>query len=48
MPTHSKAIREYQIQHAISEAIGFAGVAVYLTVLGGILFQLATLAGLMS
>ena len=45
MPTHSKAIREYEIQHAVSEAIGFVGVAVYLTVLSGIVFQLATLAG---
>jgi hypothetical protein len=48
MPTHSKAIREYQLQHAISEAIGFFGVAVYVTVLGGIVVQLATLAGLIS
>ena len=48
MPSHSKAIREYQIQHAVSEAIGFFGVAVYLTVLGGIVFQIATLAGLIS
>ena len=48
MPTHSKAIREYQMQHAISEALGFLGVSVYLGVLGGLVFQLALLAGVVS
>ena len=48
MPTHSKAIREYQIQHAISEALGFVGVSVYLCVLGGLLYQLAQLTGVVT
>ena len=48
MPTHSKAIREYQMQHAVSEAIGFVGVAVYVSVLTGIVFQLGVLAGVIG
>lgn len=48
MPTHSKAIREYEIQHAMSEALGFLGITVYVGVLTGIVFQLAVLAGLIS
>ena len=45
MPTHSKAIREYEVLHALSEAAGFLGVALYVGVLSGIVFQLATLNG---
>ena len=48
MPTHSKAIREYEIQHAVSEALGFLGITVYLGVLSGIVFQLAVLAGVIN
>ena len=45
MPTHSKAIREYEILHALSEAAGFLAITMYVGVLSGIVFQLATLMG---
>jgi hypothetical protein len=48
MPSHSKAIREYEIQHALSEALGFLGVALYVGVVTGVVAQVAILAGLLS
>jgi len=48
MPTHSKAIREYEIRHAISEALGYLGVSIYLSVLAGAVIQLAALTGLIG
>jgi hypothetical protein len=48
MPTHSKAIREYQTQHAISEALGFLGVSAYVGVLTGIVYQLILLVGVIN
>ena len=48
MPSHSKAIREYEIQHALSEALGFLGVALYVGVVTGVVAQLAILAGILG
>lgn len=45
MPTHSKAIREYEMLHALSEAAGFLAIAMYVGLLSGIVYQLATLIG---
>ena len=45
MTTHTKAIREYELLHALSEAAGFLAIALYVGVLSGIVFQLATLIG---
>ena len=48
MPTHSKAIRQYQIQHAISEALGFLGITAYVVVLTGTIYQLGVIAGILG
>jgi len=48
MPTHSKAIREYEIQHAVSEALGLVGITLYVGVLTGIVYQLGVVAGVIG
>jgi hypothetical protein len=45
MPTHSKAIREYEILHDLSEAAGFLAVTAYVGLLAGVVFQLVVLIG---
>ena len=46
MPTHSKAMNEYETLHALSEAIGFIAVALDVGVLAGVVTQLALLSGI--
>jgi len=46
MPTHSKAIQQYETMHALSEAVGFIAVALYVGILAGVVAQLAIVAGL--
>ena len=48
MPTHSKAIRQYQFQHAVSEALGFLGITLYVGILTGIVYQLGVVAGIIG
>ena len=48
MPTHTKAIRENEIRHAISEVLGFVAVALYLGVVTGVATQVAILSGVLS
>ena len=48
MPTHSKAIAQYQTQHAVSEALGFIGITLYVGILAGIVYQLGSIAGLIG
>ncbi len=48
MPSHSKAIRETEVLHALSEAVGFLAVALYVGVVTGVVAQVAILAGLLS
>ena len=48
MPSHSKAIREYEIQHALSEALGFLAVSLYVGLVSGVVAQLAILAGVLG
>ena len=45
MPTHSKAMKQYETMHALSEAVGFVAVALYLGLLAGVLAQIAQLSG---
>ncbi len=46
MPSHSKAIQQYETMHALSEAVGFIAVALYVGLLAGVVTQIAVLAGL--
>ena len=48
MPTHSKAIREYAIQHAVSEMLGILGVTLYVGVLGAVVTRLAVVMGMIG
>lgn len=47
MPSHSKAIREYAQQHAVAEALGVVAVALYVAVLGGVIYQVALFSGIL-
>ena len=48
MPTHTKAIREYELRHAVSEVLGFLGVTLYLGVVTGVIAQVAIFAGVLN
>ena len=45
MTTHSKAIQQYETMHALSEAVGFIAIALYVGILAGVVAQIALLAG---
>lgn len=46
MPNHSKAIEQYETMHAVSEALGFIAVALYVGFLAGVVTQVALLVGI--